>query len=83
MPDDSSRWQEPRWWSRRARPSWARCPSSAIAAGSCADDSAAATGEIEVLPVRGNVYALIGAGANIVASVGPTACCSSTPGRPR
>jgi glyoxylase-like metal-dependent hydrolase (beta-lactamase superfamily II) len=28
-------------------------------------------GEIEVLPVRGNVYALMGAGANIVASVGP------------
>ena len=28
-------------------------------------------GEIEVLPVRGNIYALIGAGANIVASVGP------------
>src|SRR4030095_16495541 len=28
-------------------------------------------GEIEVLPVRGNIYALIGAGANIIASVGP------------
>jgi len=28
-------------------------------------------GEVEVLPVRGNVYALTGAGANIVASVGP------------
>jgi glyoxylase-like metal-dependent hydrolase (beta-lactamase superfamily II) len=28
-------------------------------------------GEIEVLPVRGNIYALIGAGSNILASVGP------------
>jgi cyclase len=28
-------------------------------------------GEIEVLPVRGNIYALIGAGANLLASVGP------------
>ena len=28
-------------------------------------------GEIEVLPVRGNIYALMGAGANILASVGP------------
>ena len=28
-------------------------------------------GEIEILPIRGNVYALTGAGANIVASVGP------------
>ena len=28
-------------------------------------------GEIEILPVRGNIYALMGAGANIVASVGP------------
>jgi glyoxylase-like metal-dependent hydrolase (beta-lactamase superfamily II) len=28
-------------------------------------------GEIEVLPIRGNIYALVGAGANIVASVGP------------
>ena len=28
-------------------------------------------GEIEVLPVRGNIYALMGAGANIIASVGP------------
>ena len=27
-------------------------------------------GEIEILPVRGNIYALMGAGANIVASVG-------------
>ena len=27
-------------------------------------------GEVEVLPVRGNVYAIFGAGANIVASVG-------------
>src|SRR3970040_151426 len=27
-------------------------------------------GEIEVLPVRGNIYVLFGAGANIVASVG-------------
>jgi cyclase len=27
-------------------------------------------GEVEVLPIRGNIYALIGAGANIVASVG-------------
>lgn len=27
-------------------------------------------GEIEVLPIRGNIYALLGAGANIVASVG-------------
>ncbi len=27
-------------------------------------------GEVEVLPVRGNVYALFGAGANIVVSVG-------------
>src|SRR5262245_21416228 len=29
------------------------------------------SGEIEVLPIRGNIYALLGAGANIVASVGP------------
>jgi glyoxylase-like metal-dependent hydrolase (beta-lactamase superfamily II) len=29
------------------------------------------SGEIEILPVRGNIYALIGAGANILASVGP------------
>src|SRR6187431_1824376 len=28
-------------------------------------------GEIEILPVRGNIYALMGAGANIIASVGP------------
>ena len=28
------------------------------------------SGEVEVLPVRGNVYALFGAGANIVVSVG-------------
>jgi len=28
-------------------------------------------GEIEVLPVRGNIYALIGAGSNLLASVGP------------
>jgi glyoxylase-like metal-dependent hydrolase (beta-lactamase superfamily II) len=28
-------------------------------------------GEIEVLPVRGNVFVLLGAGANIVASIGP------------
>ena len=28
-------------------------------------------GEIEVLPVRGNIYALIGAGGNLLASVGP------------
>ena len=27
-------------------------------------------GEIEILPVRGNIYALMGAGANIIASVG-------------
>ena len=27
-------------------------------------------GEIEVLPIRGNIYALLGAGANIIASVG-------------
>jgi len=29
------------------------------------------SGEIEVLRIRGNIYALLGAGANIVASVGP------------
>ena len=29
-----------------------------------------ATGEIRVLPVRGNIYLLSGAGANVVASVG-------------
>ncbi|HEY1308658.1 MAG TPA: MBL fold metallo-hydrolase [Vicinamibacterales bacterium] len=28
-------------------------------------------GEVEVLPIRGNLYALFGAGSNIVASVGP------------
>src|SRR4029434_11181518 len=28
-------------------------------------------GEIEVLPIRGNLYALFGAGSNIVVSVGP------------
>jgi len=30
----------------------------------------AAAGEIEVMPIRGNIYVLFGAGANIVASVG-------------
>ena len=28
-------------------------------------------GEVEVLPIRGNLYALFGAGSNIVASIGP------------
>src|SRR5215210_2005021 len=28
-------------------------------------------GEIEILPIRGNLYALMGAGGNIIVSIGP------------
>jgi cyclase len=38
--------------------------------GGAAQPAAAATGEIEILPVQGNVYMIVGAGANITASVG-------------
>ena len=38
-------------------------------------------GQVHVLPVRDNVYMLVGDGGNIVVQTGDRACSSSTPAR--
>ena len=48
-----------------------RCGSSALGTGTTALVWAQSAGNIEIVPVRGHIYLLAGAGANITLSVGP------------